>query len=137
MNFLKTIFIGSLFFLDTHCIAQKETSSLIITKQKPNKHLVKKINNGLNHAVKQYSYLMQQVPDDQFPRTYENGKVQTVGIHAWISGFYPGTLLYLYQFSKNNSLKNEAYEKLKLLKPLQFVTNTHDLGFMMYCSYGN
>jgi chondroitin AC lyase len=80
---------------------------------------------------------MQQVPDDQFPRTYEKGKVQTVGIHAWISGFYPGTLLYLYQFSKDSSLKNEAYEKLKLLKPLQFVTNTHDLGFMMYCSYGN
>lgn len=137
MNFLKAIFIGSLFSLSIQCLAQKKTSSLVITKQKPNKHLVKKINEGLNDAVKQYSYLMQQVPDDQFPRTYEKGKVQPVGIHAWISGFYPGTLLYLYQFSNESSLKKEADQKLKLLKPLQFVTNTHDLGFMMYCSYGN
>ena len=137
MNFLKVVFICGLLFLSIQGLAQKETSSLVITKRKVNKQLLKKINDGLNDAVKQCSYLMKQLPDDQFPRTYEKDKVQTVGIHAWISGFYPGTLLYLYQFSKDSSLKKEAYEKLTLLKPLQFVTNTHDLGFMMYCSYGN
>src|SRR3569833_2809614 len=80
---------------------------------------------------------MHQLADGQFPRTYEKDKLQTVGIHAWISGFYPGTLLYLYELSKDSSFKNEAYKKLKLLKPLQFVMDTHGLGFMMYCSYGN
>lgn len=106
-------------------------------KQKPKAALLKKIDQSLDGSVKQYRYLMDHLPDGQLPRTYENGKLQTVGIHAWISGFYPGTLLYLYEFSKDSALKNEAFEKLKLLQPLQFVTNTHDLGFMMYCSYGN
>jgi unsaturated chondroitin disaccharide hydrolase len=136
MNFLKIAFVGIL-FLTLRSVAQKKTSATVQATQKPSRQLLKKINQGLDDAVKQYSYLMHQLPDDQFPRTYEKDKLQTVGIHAWISGFYPGTLLYLYQFSKDSSLKNEAYEKLKLLKPLQFVTNTHDLGFMMYCSYGN
>jgi unsaturated chondroitin disaccharide hydrolase len=136
MNFLKMVFVGIL-FLSLQGVGQKKTSATVQARQKLNKQLLKKIDNGLNDGVKQYSYLMHQLPDGQFPRTHEKGKLQTVGIHAWICGFYPGTLLYLYEFSKDSSLKNEAFEKLKLLKPLQLVTNTHDLGFMMYCSYGN
>jgi len=104
---------------------------------KPGKGLLKKIDQSLNQAAGQYTFLMQKLPADKFPRSFEDDKLLTSGIYAWTSGFYPGTLLYLYEFSKNNDLKQEALYKLKLMEKLQFVTTTHDLGFMMYCSFGN
>lgn len=107
------------------------------SRQLPDNHFAGKIDKALQESVKQYEYLMQHLPADAFPRSFENGKLLTTGIHGWVSGFYPGTLLYLYEFSKEAALKQEADRKLRQLEPLQFVTNTHDLGFMMYCSYGN
>ena len=55
----------------------------------------------------------------------------------WCSGFYPGTLLYLYEQTKNSQLLTEAERILKLLSKEQYNKDTHDLGFMMYCSFGN
>jgi unsaturated chondroitin disaccharide hydrolase len=88
-------------------------------------------------SVQQYKLLTQSLPPGQLPRTFENGKVQTVGPYAWISGFYPGTLLYLYELSKDSTLLQEAEQRLKILEKLQTVKVNHDLGFMMYCSFGN
>lgn len=55
----------------------------------------------------------------------------------WCSGFFPGTLLYLYEETGKTSLYNCAKQKLKILEKEQHNTSTHDLGFMMYCSFGN
>jgi unsaturated chondroitin disaccharide hydrolase len=55
----------------------------------------------------------------------------------WTSGFYAGTLCYLYGFSHDTSLLDESQRKLKLLEKEQYNEGTHDLGFMMYCSFGN
>lgn len=104
---------------------------------KTDKDLLKAIDRSLEQSVKQYKSLMKNVPEDKLPRTFENGKLQLVSSYSWISGFYPGSLLYLYEFSKDTVLLNEAREKLKHMEPLQTVTVNHDLGFMMYCSFGN
>jgi rhamnogalacturonyl hydrolase YesR len=45
--------------------------------------------------------------------------------------------LYLYEQTKQQTLLTEAERMLNLLKKEQFNTTTHDLGFMMYCSFGN
>jgi unsaturated chondroitin disaccharide hydrolase len=45
--------------------------------------------------------------------------------------------LYLYEFSRDTSLLREALQRLKLLEKEQYNKGTHDLGFMMYCSFGN
>jgi rhamnogalacturonyl hydrolase YesR len=55
----------------------------------------------------------------------------------WCSGFYPGSLLYLFEHTGDSSLYREAYKAIEHLKKEQFNTRTHDLGFMMYCSFGN
>ena len=107
------------------------------TDLKPNRRLLKTIDESLSQSARQYEFMMTQLPADKFPKSFDEGKLLTSGIHAWTSGFYPGTLLYLYESSQNEALKQEAFNKLKLQEKLQFVTTTHDLGFMMFCSFGN
>src|SRR5690606_13199419 len=94
-------------------------------------------DQSLNNAVEQYKYLREILPDGHLPKSFEDGKLLTSGVYAWTSGFYPGTLFYLYQHSGDSILFREATETLKLLEKLQTVTTTHDLVFMMYSSFGN
>lgn len=95
------------------------------------------IDKNLTEAIEQIWFLAPNVPADKFPRTYEQGKSISSNSAWWTSGFYPGTLLYLYEYSGNNELLNKAKEKLKILEPEKLNTSTHDLGFMLYCSFGN
>ena len=58
-------------------------------------------------------------------------------IYDWTSGFFPGSLWYVYEFTKDESVKAEAVKYTELLNPIRKYTGTHDLGFMINCSYGN
>lgn len=64
-------------------------------------------------------------------------RLKTSNSEWWCSGFYPGTLFYLYEDIGDKELYAEGVRMLKLLEPEQYNVNTHDVGFMMYCSYGN
>lgn len=73
-----------------------------------------------------------------FPRTInKNGKLVTTTMYDWTPGFFPGSLWYAYEYSKNAELKTAAVQWTERLEPLKTFTQHHDLGFMMYCSYGN
>ncbi len=71
------------------------------------------------------------------PRTFENGKVEFVGIKDWTCGFFPGSLWYLFELTKNEKFKTVAEYYTNLNNQAQYRKNTHDLGFILYCSYGN
>ena len=58
-------------------------------------------------------------------------------IYDWTSGFFPGSLWYVYEFTQDETVKAEAIKYTELLNPIRKYTGTHDLGFMMNCSYGN
>jgi unsaturated chondroitin disaccharide hydrolase len=105
----------------------------------PKPALVRLIDGSLRQAVNQYKVLMGRVPADRLPKTYNPtaDKLETSDSRWWTSGFYPGTLFYLYEFSHDTSLLREAQSRLLLLEKEQYNKGTHDLGFMMYCSYGN
>lgn len=61
-----------------------------------------------------------------------------VPIKDWTSGFWPGVLWYEYENTKNPVWKNRADSFTRSLKPLAYQSATdHDLGFQIYCSYGN
>ena len=94
------------------------------------------INKNLNDAARQYKVMMQKVPAGVMPDSYLADTLKTCTSKSWVAGFYPGTLLYLYEATKNKSFYNEALAKIVLMDNQQFNTGTHDLGFMMYCSYG-
>lgn len=103
----------------------------------PKQDILAMADQALRQSVAQYKLLMRQLKPEQLPRTFENGRLLTVNPYAWISGFYPGSVLYLYEYSKDTSLLREAKERLQQHEKLKSVTANHDLGFMMYCSFGN
>ena len=109
------------------------------TKHQPDKSLLKTIDQNFVDAAAQYKVLMQNLPAEKFPKTYfpTTNKYEFSNSGWWCSGFYPGTLLYLYAQTKDEVLYKEAQRILEVLKKEQFNTTTHDLGFMMYCSFGN
>lgn len=78
--------------------------------------------------------------DTLLPRSIAKGetKWEMVPIEDWTSGFWPGTLWYLYESAGDSLFLKEAEYYTGLLKPIAYrKVNDHDLGFMMYCSYGN
>lgn len=73
-----------------------------------------------------------------YPRTLNTSTAITyVGASDWTSGFIPGCLWYLGDYFKDATLKTKAANFTTNLASQQYNTSTHDVGFMMYCSYGN
>jgi rhamnogalacturonyl hydrolase YesR len=106
---------------------------------KANRDLLAKADNALQLAAKQYKGMMTALPDGVLPRTTNNkdGSLVTAKSDWWTAGFYPGTNWYLYEYTKDPVFKEEALKRMELVKKEQYNTHTHDLGFMMYCSFGN
>ncbi len=71
------------------------------------------------------------------PPAEKIGTMRLCGIYDWRSGFFPGTLWYGYELSGDESLKAEAVRYTNMLNDVRHYDGTHDLGFMMNCSYGN
>lgn len=106
--------------------------------QKSQPDLLTIIDSALPKAALQYKYLGTQLPPDVLPKTYYplTKKFETSGSRWWTSGFYPGSLLYLYEYSGDPFLLKEEKRVEKIIEKEQFNKGTHDLGFMMYCSFG-
>lgn len=74
----------------------------------------------------------------QLPRTIDSeGRLKTENSSWWTSGFFPGSLWYLYEYSGDPVLKEEAVEMSVRVENEKYTTNNHDVGFMLYCSFGN
>jgi len=97
------------------------------------------IHENFTLADSQYRYMMMLAPAGKMPQSYDekNKKFIAHDITWWCSGFYPGTLWYIYEQTKDEAIKKEAERSLDMLTPNQTYTGNHDLGFMMYCSFGN
>ena len=74
---------------------------------------------------------------DEMPKTYENGQIVTANIRWWTSGFFPGSLWLLYEHTGDDKLREYAEHFTARLESLKDYRGTHDLGFMVFCSYGN
>ena len=107
--------------------------------QSSTKEMQRLVDENLRLAVKQYKHMQKLLPADKLPRSYDSVKNELIvsGADWWCSGFYPGTLWYLCNYTKDESLKAEAMRSTALLEKEKNNTGTHDLGFMLYCSYGN
>ena len=107
--------------------------------QSSKKEMQKLVDEDLQVAVKQYKYMQKLLPAGKLPRSYDSVKNELIVSESdwWCSGFYPGALWYLYEYTKDESLKTEAIRSTALLEKEKNNTGTHDLGFMLYCSYGN
>uniref|UniRef100_UPI0032176701 glucuronyl hydrolase n=1 Tax=uncultured Draconibacterium sp. TaxID=1573823 RepID=UPI0032176701 len=89
-------------------------------------------------AEKFENTLQTESDSTKIPRTIdENGNLKTVGVYNWTSGFFAGNLWYMYELTKDDKWKNEAVKWTEALDTIQYWSGNHDVGFMMYCSYGN
>jgi rhamnogalacturonyl hydrolase YesR len=123
----KILFFGLLF---TCQISLAQTEQAAITS------LIKKV---MPLAEQQYLLLDKNTPDSLMPRNYEpgNNKLNFSDTKWWCSGFFPGTLWYIYEYTKNEKIRQIAEKRLDELEPQKYFTGNHDLGFMIYCPFGN
>jgi rhamnogalacturonyl hydrolase YesR len=87
----------------------------------------------------QLKVLVDNIPPDKVPRSYpdEDGGYRMVGINDWTCGFPAGSFWFMYELTGDVFWKDIALENTLKLEGVQYRTNTHDLGFMVFCSYGN
>jgi hypothetical protein len=98
------------------------------------------VENAIKHATKQSLILAKKVSElpGKLPKSIgKNGELETSTSDWWCSGFFPGVLWYLYEDSGNEAIKNYAVLLTKRIEKEQYNKDTHDLGFMLYCSFGN
>lgn len=72
------------------------------------------------------------------PRTIDSlGRLETTDIYEWTSGFFAGNLWYMYELTGDRKWENEAVKWTEALDTIQYWNGSHDIGFMINCSYGN
>lgn len=108
-----------------------------MAQQPSKKQMQQLIDENMQFAVKQYKVLQDSTPANRMPRSFAKGRSVTSDTEWWCSGFYPGTLWYLYEYTKDANVKAEAERRLAILEKEKRYTGNHDIGFMIYCSFGN
>lgn len=95
-------------------------------------------------AEQQTRVLLKEIPaardgkhDLASPKTIENGKLKLVRSREWTSGFFPGELWFLYEYSHKASWKKKAQQFTANIEQEKWNGGTHDMGFKIYCSFGN
>ncbi|EHQ24427.1 glycoside hydrolase family 88 protein [Mucilaginibacter paludis] len=72
------------------------------------------------------------------PRTETHtGELVLIPSKDWVSGFFPGELWYLYEYSNDKKWLEEAKTYTANIEPEKMDRTSHDVGFKVYCSFGN
>ena len=118
-NFLSV----GLFLLLQSTIAQKEIN----------------VEKEILHAAKQYQGMLNSHQDiTKFPQSFfKDNRPSDRNSGWWCSGFFGGSLWYLYEYTKDTVWKNAAFKWSMAVEKEKNNTSTHDLGFMLYCPFGN
>ena len=97
--------------------------------------LKKALDVAVVHKRAQAEYMLPI--DGMLPKSFKDGEIVTAKPRDWTSGFLPGALWLLYEHTGDEQLKEYADTFTRRLEELKDYTGTHDLGFMVFCSYGN
>ena len=106
-----------------------------------NNNISNVINNDINFSTRQYSLMLQQIGREgkvRIPKTIDKlGRMVYIPIDDWCSGFFPGSLCYLYQLTNDKSWLLQSRRFTEALDSIQYLTWHHDVGFMIGSSYLN
>ncbi|MCX2574171.1 glycoside hydrolase family 88 protein [Pedobacter sandarakinus] len=112
--------------------------SATIFAQKPDvKHAMQAAMQQTELLVKNVDSARKVKPNLVSPRTVENGEFKMVASKDWTSGFFPAQLWFYYEYSKDKKWLALAKKYTEDIKKEQYNKGTHDLGFMIYCPFGN
>ncbi|WP_352422368.1 glycoside hydrolase family 88 protein [Proteiniphilum sp.] len=67
----------------------------------------------------------------------QDGSVYYCSYADWRSGFFPGSVWYLYELTGDEYYHPLAHKYSKAIEDAKNLTWHHDVGFMIYCSFGN
>lgn len=100
-------------------------------------------------AEKQTAFMLQEIDKAKLAQTGKNvnqvlpvsltpsGDLKLIAPNDWRSGFFPGVLWYLYEYTGNSAWKEKAAELTAKIENEKWNAGTHDMGFKIYCSFGN
>ncbi len=98
------------------------------------------IKENLDFAIKQTKHMLEMPYDIKNPMPHsilKDGNTRREDIYWWTAGFYPGMLWYLAEYSGDKALYDSARVWTEKMEKVKTFTGNHDIGFMMYCPYGN
>ena len=73
-----------------------------------------------------------------FPRSYniKEGTIKKVPSKNWVSGFFPGNLWQIFELTKDDRYLQRAKQWTAFVEKEKFNNKTHDMGFKVFCSFG-
>ncbi|MBR2424550.1 MAG: glycoside hydrolase family 88 protein [Tidjanibacter sp.] len=95
--------------------------------------------NIANAEVQLSALLAQSLEGEQvrIPSSYRDGQVRFVPTRDWVSGFFAGSLWYMYELTGEEKWAEAARTHTEHLHDIQYLTGHHDVGFMINSSYCN
>ena len=86
-----------------------------------------------------HHFLKYDIDSTSFPRSYNQieKQVKKVPSKDWTSGFFAGNLWQIYEITQDTAYKNKAKVWTAFIEKEKLNDNTHDMGFKVYCSFGN
>ena len=98
----------------------------------------------IDHAKAQFDYAFEEVAKVKAngakgvsPRTTKGDSLVLVASKDWTSGFFAGNLWYMYELTKDKKWLEKAKEYSAPIEQEKTNGVTHDMGFKIYCSFGN
>lgn len=98
------------------------------------------MEENVNFAAQQVGLQTQLIEDSGKvlnPKTFINGKIRYIKPQEWTSGFFPGSIWYLYELTKDPKWMALGIKYTEPLDQVKLLTRHHDVGFMIGSSYGN
>jgi unsaturated chondroitin disaccharide hydrolase len=115
------------------------TFPFVVTSGAQTRNLDSLTTHALQFAAKQMKSAVLEIGDStKFARcSMPDGSWKTTPARDWTSGFFPGILWYLNEYTKDPIFKSAAAKWTAGIEKEQFDAGTHDVGFKVYSSYGN
>lgn len=94
--------------------------------------------SALDRAETQLDGFRSEYTDpNQIPRSFDGNETRLVAPRDWTSGFVAGSFWYLFEHTQDPSWQATAEVWTAALESQKDNTTTHDVGFIMFNSFGN
>lgn len=134
---IQSLLLSAVIFLGS-CAGQKNDSRDIVAEN------FDFASDQLKYAFVEIDSAKAHLTDKQLnagafsPRNIEpDGTLRLVASRDWCSGFFPGELWYMYERTGDDFWKEKAVEFTAPVEREKTNAGTHDMGFKVYCSFGN
>lgn len=106
-----------------------------------NDRVESKVSGDIAFASNQYGKMLDFLHNSNqllIPKSMDKMSLPVyIPVSDWCSGFFPGSLWYLYRLTGKQKWRDEAEKYTETLDTVQYLTWHHDIGFIIGCSYLN